>query len=495
MSLPDKVEFKDTSCVLLTSAKLKFRRISQDKLIKALEKHFCLPRWDIDSCYEAEFKKYKNIVFNKEFKIDSELKVKLGSFDFIVTYNKSEKRYSVDVYAFIYPVIDVVNLFFSISLDDMTVDELIKLRKVVQFDKIKEGGLKLCNSGFMKKTCEFKYTDFSSLTKEIYRIFIKLSRQRKYKLFNFLSCLSWKKYKCFRKEYFEKYQEETTKDNGGSKKVKKLIISKSRRKFMKYDYYNTQLFEKINIEKLLLLEIRELSDPDINCVNDEKFVERYSKKIYGLLVCDEGYEFVPESTVKDAINESFGSRDFFRVYASNVGVLMFNFIDCQCRKQYNQFQLELACCFEDNKSEILAQCPGIAGMEHGILLAMEESINLLTIINSNMKKSYLSKNNKFKKISKIISNRKKLIDIINLISSININEISNLKNLMLKKIGILAFVSRVRERLDIAENDTLVIYQRRNNFLVMLITILGVFFAAMSISEIKEIIMDFIKNL
>ncbi len=489
MSLPDKIDFKDISCVLLTSAKFKFRQTSPDKLIKALEEYFYLPKWEKESSYEEEFSKYKNIVFNKEFKIDSELKVKLGSFDFTVTFNSLQKRHSVDVYAFIYPVIEVVNLFYCISLEDMTVDELINFRKLVQFDKVNEGCLKLCNSGFMKKTNEFKYTDFGSLTKEIYGIFLKLSKHTKYKVHSMLSCLSLKKYRSFEEEYLKKLKHKSSEDYKNASRPK---VSRKQRRFINHEYYKTQLFENINIEKLMLLEIRELADLEVNCTNEKKFIEKYSKKIYGLLVCDEGYNFVPRKTVMDAIDENFGSRNFFRVFTSNVGVLVFNFTNSKCRQNYNLFQQEIACCFDDNNSKILTQNPGIAGLEHGVLLAMEESINLLTIINSNMGKRYLSQN---KKISKIIDNRRKLIDIINLISSINISEITNLKNLMLKKIGILAFVSRVRERLDIAENDTLVIYQRRNNFLVMVITILGVFFAAMSISEIKEIIIKFLSNL
>jgi len=481
--LQDRIDFRDTSCVLLTSAKFRFRPVDLNKLIKRLEDYFHLPRWNKDSYYAREFLEYKNIVFNKEFKIDSELKVKLGRFNFDLTYNKKKKKYSVDVFAFIYPVIDVVNLFYCIPLEDMTVDEHIYFRKAIQFDKFKKGSLKLHNTGFLKTANEFDYTDFGSITREIYRIFVELSGYRRYRVLHTLACLG-KKLALDFQERFYKTGTETEKDcaekneGKGPRSLQKLYIE--------------HLFEKINIEKLLLLEIRDIPDFGGNCAQDKDFKEHYAKKLYGLLVCDEGYDFVPEGTVGNAMDESFGSRDFFRVYASNIGVVMFNLINCECRIKYNDFQREIGERFQDNSSGILTRNPEIAGLEHGALLAMEESINLLTIINSNMRKSYLSHN---KKISKIIDNRRKLIEIINLISSININEITNLKNLMLKKIGILAFVSKVRERLDIAENDTLVIYQRRNNFLVMIITVLGVFFAAMSISEIKSGIIEFLKNL
>lgn len=481
MLLQERIDFTDTSCVLLTSAKFRFRPIDLSRLLNRLEAYFHLPRWNKDSYYAKEFLEYKNIVFNKEFKIDSKLKVKLGKFSFDLTYNSNRKKYSVEVFAFIYPVIDVVNLFYSIPLEDMTVDELIYFRKAIQFDKFKKGSLKLNNTGFLKTANEFDYTDFDAITKEIYRIFVELSGYPGYKVLHTFASLG-KKLALIINELLGKTE---TAADPAQNKEKKDGQSLHR-------LYMEHLFEKINIEKLLLLEIRRIPDFNGNCANDRDFKECYAKKLYGILVCDEGYEFVPDATVDLAIDESFGSRDFFRVYASNIGVVMFNLINCECRIKYNDFQKEIGERFQDNSSGILTHNPVIAGMEHGALLAMEESINLLTIINSNLRKSYLSHN---RKISKIIDNRRKLIEIINLISSININEITNLKNLMLKKIGILAFVSKVRERLDIAENDTLVIYQRRNNFLVMVITVLGVFFAAMSISEIKSGIVEFLKNL
>lgn len=447
MSLQLENELKDIKCVLLQSANLKFKSITFDNFISNLKRYYGNPEWNIESEYAKQFSQFKDFLMHKKLEYASELKVKLGSFDFTIYYSNIERKYTADVYAIVYPSMNIINVLYNIYLGDLSVDEAIFIRKVIQFDRKK---IILNNNGFLKMYPEHKEVTFSELTQDIYKIFINLSRYNKYRI----------KYELSR--------------------LKKLSMNVHKPSFL------DETLQSVNLEKMMLLEVRDIDGiAGVDFLSDE-FNKRFSKKIFGILTCDEGYDFVPSNCVQAALDSSFGTREFFRVYASNIGVVLINLVNSDLQVSYETKQNSLAEYFDDKYSKLVCTHSNIAGLEHGVLIAMEQATNLLVIINANMKKDYFNNN---RHIWRIIKNRRKLIEIVNITMSITMSEITNLTDLMNEKFGISTFVTRVRERLDLAEDDTLIIYQRWNNVLVLILTILGAFFAAMSISEIKAMIL------
>ena len=77
-----------------------------------------------------------------------------------------------------------------------------------------------------------------------------------------------------------------------------------------------------------------------------------------------------------------------------------------------------------------------------------------------------------------------MIETINFMAEKNIDEIDKLENLVYEKYYIDQYAQRVKERLELAENDTIIQYEIRTNRLMLLLTIIGLFMAISSQWEI-----------
>lgn len=454
MSVLFQDEVKDVKLMLMETIKMKFKYISVSKLLKGLKKDFCLAEWDEQSNYADCFSSFQNFLFKNDLTKYMDIKIKLGTFDFLIEYKSRERRLSVEVFLFIYSSADIINIMYSMPAGNLPVDELIFIRKVIQFDK---KPIIIQNSGFFKEYAEFDKVTFGKISRDICKSLIRLSGYHRYAVRYHVNNL------------------------------KKLKFG------MDYNTYYTYSYEAMYKQKMMVVEVRSIDGLDAASFTSEKFNNRYAKMIYGMLVCDEGYRYVPRRCVLDALEDNFGSREHFRIYASNIGVVVINLIHSDQQLEYEEFQRQLGDEFEDEDSKkLFCSHPDYAGLEHGALLSLERVTILFVIINSNMKKEYFTSKNS---VRKIIQNRQMLIDIVNLVMSFNISEITALTDIIMRKMGIFNYVDRVRERLDIAEDDTLIVYQKWNNAMTLSIAILGIIFAAMSISEIKTIIIHFFNKL
>ncbi len=450
MSVLFQDEVKDVKLMLLECIKIKFKYISLDRLLKELKKDFCLAEWDEKSDYADCFHSFQNFLFKNNLTKYVDVKIKLGTFDFLVEYKSKARRLSVEVFLLIYSSVDIINIMYNIPAESLSVDELIYIRKVIQFDK---KPIMIQNSGFFKEYVEFDKVTFGQISCDICKSLIRLSGYHRYAVKHRMNNL--KKFK-FR---------------------------------MDYNTYYTNSYEAMYKQKMMVVEVRRIDGMDAASFTSEEFNNRYAKMIYGMLVCDEGYRYVPHHCVSGALEDNFGSREHFRIYVSNIGVVVINLIHSARQLEYEEFQRQLGEEFEDEDSKkLFCSHPDYAGLEHGALLSLERVTILFVIINSNLKKEYFTTKNS---VRKIIRNRQMMIDIVNLVMSFNISEITALTDIIMRKIGIFNYVDRVRERLDIAEDDTLIIYQKWNNILTLSIAILGIIFAAMSISEIKTVIIRF----
>lgn len=228
----------------------------------------------------------------------------------------------------------------------------------------------------------------------------------------------------------------------------------------------------------MMIEVRDLEGIDKCDLHSEDFMKKFSRKIYGLMVCDEGWRFVPLQCSSSALEKCFCSRDYFCVFASNVGVLEINLIESDNYKKYNASQKKIGEVFNDKDTIKLLEPANYAGLNSGALLAMERATMLHVIIGANMTKDYCKA-----KLGdrKIICNRRKMIEAIDLVMNINISEMSTLTDMIMDKLGIYKYVERVKERLDLEEDDNMIIYQKSINSFMKLLTLVGLIIAFFSL--------------
>ncbi len=206
-----------------------------------------------------------------------------------------------------------------------------------------------------------------------------------------------------------------------------------------------------------------------------------SKLLYGILSGDEGYEFVPDNIVKERLSNSWGSREFIRIYASRQAFLFLNLIDCPCQKNYlerqEEFQTKIygSC----NPYFYMGECP--LTVNHGILFSVEFVMMLKALINGVLAFQTEHGNKKvhsyFRRISTTRELRKKIIEVLEKVEQTAISEIGELSSMLLISQNIAPIVDQVKYLLELLEADLTLIYSERNNFMVTMLTILGLLLA------------------
>jgi hypothetical protein len=117
------------------------------------------------------------------------------------------------------------------------------------------------------------------------------------------------------------------------------------------------------------IEIREI----LNSIdNPREVLDKYPKQMYGLMVSDEGWRFVPEDYAKERIFEScWSSRNYFVVMAHASGTFNLNFRESKARKKYTASQKLLRDKYDYPIEDYFIYDFEIAGAENGGLLGLE----------------------------------------------------------------------------------------------------------------------------
>ncbi|MBQ3404816.1 MAG: hypothetical protein IJG63_05320 [Oscillospiraceae bacterium] len=212
--------------------------------------------------------------------------------------------------------------------------------------------------------------------------------------------------------------------------------------------------------------------------------ENEANTMYGLITGDEGYMFVPRELVDDRLSCSWGSRDFIKIFAFGQAFLFLNLIDCPSRQEYLKRQVEYGAAAYGGADDyfFMGSCP--LTVNHGIFFSVEFTMVLKTIIDDviEYQGTYESrKGNFYQRIKATRSFRRKIIMVLERVERIGISEIGQLNAMLMESQHISPIVDRVKYLLELLESDLDLMYSERNNFLVTILTIIGLIFAALQI--------------
>lgn len=393
--------------------------------------------WNEEESYTEEFRVIEDFLFKNGLTKDT-IRMNLGQFSYTYHFNhmsqiKSDPR-QADLFLFIYKELGIATLLINFKLNHLSTDEIILFRKACEQDD----GITIEKQNIMSGHEGVGFDAFQEiLSKKIVKALID-KRKLQDNLFNRL-----KNFKIFSSNdptAFEKFYENLVKVNSS------------------------------------IIEIRSISEFSRDRIIDSEFFETYSQAVYGIITTDEGWRYVPKNIVESVLNPRWGTRDFVSAIPFSYGMLLFNLKDSDVHQQYLAFQNEYRQ-FNTRYLNYFNFDYSIAGLDHGILFTVEKANALRILANKNMKSDYFSKNYS---ASRIIKNRKKMIETINFMAEKNIDEIDKLENLVYQKYYIDQYAQRVKERLELAENDTIIQYEIRTNRLMLLLTIIGLFMAVSS---------------
>jgi hypothetical protein len=125
--------------------------------------------------------------------------------------------------------------------------------------------------------------------------------------------------------------------------------------------------------KKRILEIREINSVE-NFDTAEKLINNYPRQIYGLMVGDEGWRFVPRKFSKSRLLKRWGSRDFVSVLASSAGVILLNLRNTAHHEKYIKTKAELRKSCQNPVEEYFYFNYDISGMDHEAFLCLEKAV-------------------------------------------------------------------------------------------------------------------------
>jgi len=231
------------------------------------------------------------------------------------------------------------------------------------------------------------------------------------------------------------------------------------------------------------VEIRDLSNSEIK--DPKTLLDRFPRQIYGLLTTDEGWRFVPENVAIERTNMKWQTRNFFCAVPWRLCVLLINLTGGDTHKQYIESQKLLRAKFGHTLEEYHTSKPIIAGLNHGPLLNLE-----IASIQYYMLERVLSKvtESKRKSIRGFLAQREELIKALSKLAQVKIQEIGILGQNIGKTMGLENKIGEITKRLEETERTLTIKYNKRINFLMIALAILGVIFAIFSaIESIKKL--------
>ncbi|MBR2742367.1 MAG: hypothetical protein IKD89_02135 [Clostridia bacterium] len=205
--------------------------------------------------------------------------------------------------------------------------------------------------------------------------------------------------------------------------------------------------------------------------------------LYGLVSGDEGYAFVPESTVRAGLSHTWGSRSFMRLYAYEGAFVFVNLIDSKERAGYLARQDEYGNKTYGGVDEYfyMGSCPLTAN--HGILFSVEFVMSLKALINgvSAYRNNSRQQRSFYKRIREAGDYRKRVLRVLQKAEGVAISEIGNLGRVIQDSQHISPLLERVKYLLELLESDLNLMYSERNNILITFLTVLGLLLAFMQI--------------
>lgn len=385
------------------------------------------PEWQWDQSPAVEFEEVEQFLFVKGIPKDA-IRMKLGDFDYHFVSDKTPVEGSGEVFLMLYRGLDLATLFVSIRIEKIDVDVTIALRKALHSGEF----LTVAEQTLFTGAGPTGYTEMiASVEQAVIRSFVTpayLAREA----------------------------------------VKRLAYG--RRPVLSIETYQAHLTRGT----CDLIEIRRFEG--IDGVPDDAFHQAWRCPLYGLITMDEGWRFVPEGIAAESLKERWGSRTFLSITPFAYGLLILNLKDSEAHRDYQDWQ-NRHLWHNEMKRSYFNRCYTVAGMDHGTFYALENANIMRLLVNRNLKADPFMAGYS---ASRIIRDRKRMIETISLLSEKNIDELDRLGSMIHEQFRIDKHVESVRERLELAENDTLIKYEVRTNRFMIVLTVIGLFLAITS---------------
>lgn len=229
-----------------------------------------------------------------------------------------------------------------------------------------------------------------------------------------------------------------------------------------------------------LIEINRFGDLEDMAV----IMQQEKKRMYGIISGDEGWNHIPEELADARIQPDWSSRDFVEFITFGSNFLLLNLIDSPAAKRYRENQVAFGGTYYGGMNPYFALNPEVAGVNHGIIYAVELVMAMKTIAHRILEfQASFQKNrtgNFGEDIRQTKDYRRELISTLNRVENIDMTELGELEKVILNSQQISPIIEKIKYLLELLESELDLMYQTRTNAFVNLLTILGLIVAIVS---------------
>lgn len=208
-----------------------------------------------------------------------------------------------------------------------------------------------------------------------------------------------------------------------------------------------------------------------------QIMEQEKKRMYGIISGDEGWNHIPDSLAEERIQPAWSSRNFVQFITFGSNFLLLNLIHSPAAQYYQQNQSSFGGQYYGGMNPYFALEPAIAGVNHGIIYAVELVMAIKTIahrildIQSSFQQSWTG--NFRDDIRQMKNYRRELISTLNRVEQIDMTELGELEKVILSSQQITPIIDKIKYLLELLESELHLMYQTRTNSIVNLLTVLG----------------------
>ena len=233
-----------------------------------------------------------------------------------------------------------------------------------------------------------------------------------------------------------------------------------------------------------------------DCEAPSEVIERYPNELYGLLTADEGWRHVPADRARRRLEQRWATRDFATIIPGPGTVLQLNLNSNNCADDYRNAEQCYWSTYYGECPEYFQFDPPIAGLNHGSLITFETVMVMALLI-----RKVLSENQQypalrprrtgaslrralaspFARMREVRSRRAMLLRAVQSLEDCSVDELNTLGRMLADELAIPAGIARVRDLLDLTENDLMLEYQGQTNRMVLWLTVLSLLFAGVEL--------------
>ena len=255
------------------------------------------------------------------------------------------------------------------------------------------------------------------------------------------------------------------------------------------DYAKTLLEDELEYELESDKPLNTASIMEINRFGDridcKDLCMEETRCLYGLLTGDEGYRFVSEDRIHSMMRKHWGSRDFFEVLAFKTNYLLLNLNQgSRYQDEYLGTQSPYQDHYYGGMNHYFVMDADTAGVNHGLFFSVERGMCILSDIERMLEKVPKSTKDWWirRALKKNAKYRMELIEILNSIKLGSFAEIGELDKLIADNLELGRRTEMMRYLLENVEAELEMLYDRRSNRGMTVLTVLGLLLAALQVA-------------